>query len=401
MSGRPSLLQKLIQQDPEKGEERFRYLAGQIEAKKVSLEKAAKLLNTEPKTLKRNLEKLRKVDVGRILALPLRSWKDMPEGLELENWLRDQLKGDQFSNHFRRIVRIWETVWEKKPLSALTEQDFLKAKREIEASSLNKFNPILSLRYVIRGGFGNPGWLNKFLRTKGLKGKPRMAPELMIKERFVKVAPTVLSNLYSMGQQNVPVRAYETLVFVTPELARATALAFNLKRVSGIRTGDRTTEKELWGTRIGVGQTRILLDSEGRFQLWEVFAKKDEVWTIRKDTIPSGVVKELEDYIRERGLKQGDFLLSDKRETIRAVLKEACVRGGLVPLSLHDLRKYYGTALALSGIPLEVAIDLNVGWKNIQTLKDHYLMIKGINAEKEAPKLAKFLELEASPNVSV
>lgn len=401
--GRRSYLQTLRLTDPEHGEQRFRYLADLIDKGKLSLESAAKTLDMSTKTLSRNLQYLKNEDAGRITAAPVGSWELMPESKTWEDWLALQIKGFKSANRrtyfVNKIRHFWETTWGKKPLSALTEQDFQRARKEIEESKLNKFGPNLALRYLIRGGYGDQVWLTKFLRTKGLKGEPRMAPELMIKERFLKVAPTVLSALYSMGQQNVPVRTvHKTLVFCTPEIVRTTALEFNLKRTSGIRTGSRENETELWGTRIGEGKTRILLDSEGRFQLWEVFAKKSERWTIRRDTIPPGIVNELEEYIRERGLKQGDFLLPDRfPHTARAVLKEACVRGGLVPLSLHDLRKYYGTALAFSGIPLEVAIDLNVGWKDIKTLKEHYLMIKGINAEAEAPKLAKFLELEENP----
>lgn len=395
--GRRSYLQTLRLTDPEHGEERFRYLTDLIDKGKLSLKQAAKTLDLSEKTLARNIQYLKDQDAGRITAAPVGSWELMPEAKEWETWLLTQVKDPERCTYYvHKAKHFWETLWGKKPLSALTEQDFLKARAEIDAGKLHKYNLNGALRYLIRGGFGNPAWLTKFLRTKGLKGVPRMAAELMVKERFLKVAPTVLSSLVSMGAQSAPVRTvWKSVIFCTPELVRTTALVFNLKRASGIRTGDKEKERELWGTRIGEGKTRILLDSEGRFQLWEVFAKKSETWTIRRNTLPAGIVKELEDYIRERGLKHGDFLINANVHTIRAVLKEACVRGGLVPLSLHDLRKYYGTALAFSGIPLEVAIDMNVGWKDIKTLKEHYLMIKGINAEVEAPKLAKFLE-EAS-----
>ena len=85
----------------------------------------------------------------------------------------------------------------------------------------------------------------------------------------------------------------------------------------------------------------------------------------------------LEAHIRKYDLKSGDFLIQDLIDDLaNAVLKKACRELGITPLNLHDLRKAYLTGLRLCGIPLEAAIDLMVGWKKIDTAKNHYLMLK-------------------------
>lgn len=401
MSGRRSLLQKLALEG--KGEGNFRFLVEQIEKRKITLEAAAKLLDVHPKTLHRNIEALKHKDVDRITASPVGRWEDMAEAKDWELWAETQIRDKGF---FRSVVNKarenWEKVWGKKPLSALTEQDFMRARKEIEDRGIDRFNSVLALRYLVRGGFGDQKWLTKFLRTKGLKPHPRMAPELTVRDRFEQVVPKIAAELERMvvEQVQVSVQGYARTT-VTSELAELVSLVVNVKRTTGIRTGKREAERELWGTRIGEGKTRILLDSEGNFQAWEVFAKLGELWTIKRTTFAGKVRSQLENFIRKRGLKQGDWLISIPRaDLVRAIVTEACKRAGLTPLSLHDFRKYYGTALSLAEVPLEVAIDLNVGWKDINTLKNHYIMIRGLNADREAAKLEKFLGLEEGAPVA-
>ena len=147
------------------------------------------------------------------------------------------------------------------------------------------------------------------------------------------------------------------------------------KTLTGIRTGDREEERELWGTRINQGHTQIAVNSEGHFQSWTVSAKKKERWHF--SLIPSKLKELLESHIDKYDLKSGDFLIQELDSHIANVwLKEACKQLQITPLNLHDLRKAYLTGLRLSGIPLEAAIDLMVGWKKIDTAKDHYLMMK-------------------------
>ena len=57
-----------------------------------------------------------------------------------------------------------------------------------------------------------------------------------------------------------------------------------------------------------------------------------------------------------------------------------CARAQLVP---HDLRKISITWLFVMGVPLELAVMINVGWKDLNTPKDHYLHMRGLLKKSE------------------
>lgn len=44
----------------------------------------------------------------------------------------------------------------------------------------------------------------------------------------------------------------------------------------------------------------------------------------------------------------------------------------------HDLRKTSITWLFVCGIPLELAVDINVGWKDLRPQKGHYLQTRDL-----------------------
>ncbi len=381
MSGRKSLLQTFAMN--EKGEDRFRFLAEQIEAKKLTVEQAAKILNVHPKTIKRNVERLRQGDANRITAAPVGKWEQMPEAVNWVAWLGLQTKAKAASTTVAVVRKIWETVWGHKPLSALTENDFMRARSALETEAGFKFNKVMALRYLVRFGFGKPEYLTKFLRTKGLKPPPRMPAELQVRELFPLIVPKIRAELAAMEAEGK----------IDPEIRETCELLMDIKRTTGIRTGDRSEERELWGTRIGAGKSMLILDTEGKFLAWQVHAKRGEQWSIKKETFPSQVRERLAAYIRKQGLKQGDFLLHHNTATISGPIQEACKRAGITPLELHDFRKLYATGFIFADIPLEVAVDLNVGWKDINTMKKYYVMIKGLKAEQEYAKLSTFLGL--------
>ncbi len=381
MSGRKSLLQQLS--TDEKGEDRFRFLAEQIEAKKLTIEQAAKILNRHPKTIRRNIERLGQKDADRITAAPVGKWEQMPEAKTWAAWLKLQTK-EKAATYTENVVRkLWETVWGHKPLSALSETDFMQARSAIETEKGIHFNKVMALRYLVRYGFGKPEYLTKFLRTKALKPPPRMPQELTIRELFPKIIPRVKDQLEAMEKDGT----------LTPDIRETSELVIDIKRTTGIRTGERGEERELWGTRIGQGRSAILLDQEGRFLNWQVLGKKSESWSIKRETFAPQVRERLESYIRARGLKQGDWLLHHERDTIARAVKKACKQAGITELELHDFRKMYATGFIFAGVPLEIAVDLNVGWRDINTMKKHYLTIKSLNAEAEYHKLAAFLGL--------
>jgi len=87
---------------------------------------------------------------------------------------------------------------------------------------------------------------------------------------------------------------------------------------------------------------------------------------------------------------QGGPLIQELKtgQALRA-LKCVCRNLALPNLVLHDFRKVYLTALCLSGVPLETAVELNVGWLDLNTARKHYLQVKALNAGDEYMKMAE------------
>ena len=167
-------------------------------------------------------------------------------------------------------------------------------------------------------------------------------------------------------------------------------LILMVKAFAGIRTGNRGKRTELWGTKYSDETDRNkswIRIIDGKIY-WNVYAKKGEIWVIKTDTIPPALDRLLR--VRLQKLNKGDWLVSITSRRAIELLKMACEKVGLPKLTLHDMRKVYASFLVRSGIPLEVAVTLNVGWKDINTAYNHYVMLGGGILEKYRPQINTF-----------
>lgn len=299
----------------------------------------------------------------------------LPQIPELHNWLKSRYDDPANAEPQLAMIRnVWEQVW-KKPLESVTEQDLLRAIAWIkENHAKSQFHWLLALRTICRVGIFPVEWLTKHLSTKGKKGAYRI-PAILTKPEFFKtILPKMLAESHSLEG-------------LTKREKDEFALAFAIKVTTGIRTGERKKERELWGTKIKQGQTSLQI-TDGKLMDWEVFAKKKEVWKIT--LLPVDILKELVNHVGKYELKPGDFLIQELTtpKALKA-LRQLCKKVGIESLRLHDLRKVYLTGLCLAGVPLETAVTINVGWKDLNTARDHYQMIKGLNADKEYSKFSK------------
>jgi len=292
-------------------------------------------------------------------------------------WVKTQVKPSSSKHIKNYVIEIWEKVWQKRRLITIREdQDIVNAIGYIKENKSKGtwFNAIIALRYLVRFGFGKPEWRDKYLRTKGLQSQPRLVNELMSPDFYKVHLPNILETARGFEKISIP-RNHKTNTVLT-RMKDEFELVVWTKTLTGIRTGNREEDRELWGTRVGGDKpTQIALDSEGHFQSWTVYAKKRERWHF--NLISKKLKDLLETHIAKYRLRSGDFLIQELTpDMANRLLKEACMKLGITPLNLHDLRKAYLTGLRLCGIPLEAAIDLMVGWKKIDTAKDHYLMMK-------------------------
>jgi len=327
-----------------------------------------------PRTIARARVKRQKIVFNELSLAPTNEFFEQKEAQDWWAWLRTQVKPETTCQIKGYVVEIWEKAWKKKRLLAIHEdQDIVNAIAYIKENKPQGswFNATVALRYLVRFGFGRPEWRDKYLRTKGLHNGPRLVTELMTGDFYKNYLPRILDTAESYEK----IRHDDWNALITPRMKDEFKNTVWAKILTGIRTGDRREERELWGTRINQGKTHISVDSEGHVKSWTISAKKGERWHF--DLMPDRIKSLLEAHIAKYDLKSGDFLIKELTpEIANALLKQACRELRITPLNLHDLRKAYLTGLRLCGIPLEAAIDLMVGWKKMDTAKTHYLMMK-------------------------
>jgi hypothetical protein len=375
---------------------RFDKMMDDVEARRTPLKVAAEALHVHPRTLERAIEKRKKERASAVTYDRVDKWTDMPTAVEFEAWVTAKFNKTPSIQHsgresVRKVQMIWADVWKKKNIALLTEADITAALtwiRNLSASKNYKRTWLMALRSLIRSGVGQHKWLAKVLDTRGSKGAARIPPELKSKETFVTVMPRLFTALLGMTARGE----------VSQDEFDEMELIVTCKNTVGIRTGHRKEQRELWGTVINNPKTdsatSLLVDLTGggtdvyraRVLNWTVFAKKSETWELSRDALETysslGLIEKLENFITRRHLKNGDYLISMDVARARAILKRMCQVAELSHYTLHDLRKIAATRAILAGVHLETVAEMGVGWKDVATLKEYYVTIKGIHADE-------------------
>lgn len=290
-------------------------------------------------------------------------------------WLKPSQKG-RYSSYLKAL---WQNCFNRKNLENLNENDmtkFLSWIGEKEVTSSVRRNFLNVLRSWIRfGGCKHPNahdWLERYLKTnqsgfEKVKKHLRFIanPEFYGKWIQAKTIGKQLCEKYRVDPEE-----WEFIV--------------DVKTASGIRTGDRRAERELWGTKCGKDSGKSFVYKFGDSIYWHVFAKKRELWDIT--LLPKELWNRIRTILEKR--KEGEYLISTDKKYARIILKEACRKIGIPELTLHDLRHIYATWQVKSGQKLEYLADLNVGWRDVNTLKGIYLEIEGY--EEAKPIYEKF-----------
>ena len=150
-------------------------------------------------------------------------------------------------------------------------------------------------------------------------------------------------------------------------------LAIKFKLATNMRTGTPNAygvegdDRALMGMRKGHGQSYLLM-TETSFRSETIEKRRAE---IRISWLP----KELRDEMRAHleTLEDGDYLFSFDIDKLRKVWGEATRKHVGVRMTPHDCRKVTITWFYAMDIPLERAVEINSGWKDMNTPKQHYL----------------------------
>lgn len=178
---------------------------------------------------------------------------------------------------------------------------------------------------------------------------------------------------------NSPTQIQEAIDEMGKRFGPEGELIVMLKIVSQMRTGMGSEKRELWGTQCGeIDHSYLIMPDENQY-VFQVHAKMNETWMI--NWMPKEVKKRLYSLYKTR--QKGEMLIQLQVEKVRKAWGEITKKigekygdSGIPQLKLHDLRKVSATWYYIMGLPLEVVADINVGWKDLNTLKNFYLQIR-------------------------
>lgn len=300
---------------------------------------------------------------------------DFDQIIEVIEWKKymfaKNLSERTIENRIQILRSMWRRLNKKRPMTFNIQDVLDQMARMREEGKKNLFSFVSTMRnwfkFLTYKDYLDGNTLQKYLNelgTKGLKGEPIIV--YLERDEFDKLV-NALQSLFDDDY-------YKKLV---------KAMAW-VKVTTGIRTGDPIKKRELLGLQLS--QMRII----GNQVIFDgVFAKKKEIWN---DVRPSPKACEyLLDYLNYRkklGIeseyvfcKPNGNPISPKQFTLW-FRKAKAIANLKKPCHPHVLRKTYLSWMVASGVPLEVAIDLNVGWKDIATAQKYYLTILNRNKEK-------------------
>jgi hypothetical protein len=281
------------------------------------------------------------------------------KGYSFLDWLDSNLK-----NHkpvFSFCEQVWNTVWERPSLVDVMDHEhhlgdklcmeFLKVFGEDKKRLRNRKKTI---RYIFRF-LGRGDLCDNHLRmTKAREPvQVRRVPEISMidfPEKFEKVV--------------------QMMEVFYPKMAR---LILYGKIAQQVRTGDLPDEREFWGLKKGSdsGESYIIMSDLEHFRI-HYMCKSTEHWNVQ--WLPYELRKMF--WERYNQLDYGDqFLKGINVNTFRKRFGQITKKIFGRNLILHDLRKVSITWFFVLGIRLEIATVLNVGWKDLNTPRDHYLEI--------------------------
>ena len=213
---------------------------------------------------KRRFKPMTPTKIARRLAISIptvyRALKEKPEQFQpsqiattfdemakdLKAFLESRIKGKTGRNVAYNFIRqLWNNAWGKKRFENLDESDIVQAVAYIKSNYPNQVRAkMIHLRFLIRILKVPEArtWLETHLKTTGLPRSVRRI-DWIADTDFPSKMFQVIRHAVGMMETDEEKLEIETILLV--------------KIYTGIRTGDRNDERELWGTRIGEGKSPI------------------------------------------------------------------------------------------------------------------------------------------------
>lgn len=273
-------------------------------------------------------------------------------GLSFFEWMKSGRKN--FKYNFDFCQRVWIDIWDKPSLVQLKDVN-------------DQLGDQLCLKFLSHFGEDTERIRTRKVQIRHLL---RFLGRRDLCDRHLKISqsrdPKPKRDLPLIEMKEFPTKFNEFIESLEPELQ----FLVKFKIATQMRTGDQKEERGLAGLKKNSGKSYVIFNSVDDYKI-KVFEKLKEYWDITQLSL------ELREKLFERynQVNDGDFLFNDVAERVPnwgVMTKKAFG----VKMTFHDMRKISITWYYALGIPLEIATMLNVGWKDLNTPKEHYLHLR-------------------------
>jgi hypothetical protein len=265
----------------------------------------------------------------------------MAVGISFAEWLKTKTVSHRRIFNFCR--RTWERVWDKPSLVLTKYVD-------------NKLGDQLCMKFleVFGDDVGRIRYRKKLIRTLfRFLGRHDLCDRYLTMTqsrdpRYIRRIPQIEMREFPSQVQNM----LDEINAIDPQIGLAT----EFKIASQMRTGDRPEGRGLMGIRVGAGHpSYIIMNGPDDFRI-HVLEKSREGWDIT--WLPLRVRERLWELYQQR--EKGDPLFNFSMKELRDMITEQSQNFIGVKLVPHDMRKISITWLFVMGVPLELAVMINV-----------------------------------------
>lgn len=278
-------------------------------------------------------------------------------GISFADWLKTKTKAH--NRIFAFCQRTWLHVWDRPSLVEAKDDE-------------NKVGDQLCMKFLEKFGGDEKRIRN---RKKLIRNLFRFLGRRDLCDRYLTMTdsrdPRNIKRIPQIEMNEFPVHL-QGMFDEMNEIDDQMGLGAEFKLISQMRTGKRAEGRGLMGIRVGMGHpSYIVMNSPDDFRI-HVLEKRREEWEIT--WIPRRVRERLWELYQKR--EAGEYLFSFSVGQFRKLVRRLSLKHARVEMIPHDLRKVSVTWLFIMGVPLELAVMINVGWREMSTVQKHYLHMR-------------------------
>lgn len=278
-------------------------------------------------------------------------------GMSFLSWIRSKQTSSSAIKIFNFVANVWDQVWLRPSLVQVKDQT-------------DQLGDQLCLKFLDKFG-------EDFERIRDRKKRIRRFFAFLgrhdLNDRHLTMTksrdPIAIRRVPIIESPDFPI-LFQKSIDAMPENMR---IGIMYKVLTQSRTGNLKTEKGFFGLKKNTGKSYLSMTGSGvnDFRCHQL-EKMNEEWDITY--LPEIVRKGLWEIYQK--IQDGEQIFQFNTSAYVKIWKINTKKIIGTELSLHDLRKISVTWFYVCGLPLEIATSLNVGWKDLNTPRDHYLHMR-------------------------